>query len=1037
MCDLPRETGLALSILVVAVVLAVGVPAVPTVGSHPSAPRGESRISARTGIATGVPYRDWPEFHQDPQLTGYDPNSSLNTSNAGQLGLRWSTDLYGAALDSPVAAYSSYLNETLVYVGTESGNLIATNLNGGNIVWSTWLGSPLRATPIVSGGAVFVGTDENPELVKLNASSGAIDCSVNTPAPIEGSPTIAAPASGLDLLYVGTLDTATKTGPFLAVSTQNCSIAWKFTGYPGIAGSWDSVSFATTANGSSLVLFGTADPDSAVYALNASTGAKAWRFQTYNPAPGVYDVGAGVTIGRPGLNGFADGVAYVPNKFGILYALDLANGSQLWSLNFDQQLNLSGPGESTPALAGSSLVLGTSVGLVDVDARNGSIVWNCSDPSGTEAISSPAIAGAPGTDIAVFGDLAGSLDVVAATDGAPLFAYGTGEYITASPAIIGGNVLVASADGFLYDFAVGAGSPGSPPSTYLTSPSSGATIANPNGQLTLNGTATAPGHLAGVRVAVRSGGVGGPWYDARNRSWLPGPYANPANLSAPGANASSWSFPLPIPAAGGTYEVIAYANDTVGQSDLRAPTVDFVVLPSTKGPHLHLAMFDVPPGDSVTVTGGGYSPSEVIVFVLGSVGLGSTTASPTGSVPATPLHIPSTMAFGLAAIVGTGRTSGRVASVAVEIQDRWQQSGYDALHGNFERNDPTLNAHVKVGSAKWMLLAWHFHSGAPILGSPAVVDGVVYVTDTAGMLFAVDSTNGGVLWQYPTSGGTPVTTAPAVDASAGLLVVALGNGKVAAIGLSVGGPLWTANVGGNVTAPVLAGGMVYVTSQSGRIVAFYELNGSRYWATAVHFTIRASPTVDTVGQLVLIAGLSGRLVAIGLTTGKAVWSRSLGAPIFASPAVLAGSVYAETSGGYVTAVNETSGKIRWSDDLGGNFTAAPTVGTQGIGGSGGPKLFVGSTNRTLYSLLAATGAVVFTVWANGSIVDTAGTDGIVVYETSNGLVEATRGYTSLRIWFTSVGSGLTGSLAIVDGTIYLGTHSGYLDAYTPYGQTPE
>ena len=34
---------------------------------------------------------------------------------------------------------------------------------------------------------------------------------------------------------------------------------------------------------------------------------------------------------RPGVNGFADGVVYVPSKDGFVYALNLTTGAHLWT----------------------------------------------------------------------------------------------------------------------------------------------------------------------------------------------------------------------------------------------------------------------------------------------------------------------------------------------------------------------------------------------------------------------------------------------------------------------------------------------------------------------------------------------------------------------------------------------------------------------------------------------------------------------------------------------------------------------------------
>ena len=79
---------------------------------------------------------------------------------------------------------------------------------------------------------------------------------------------------------------------------------------------WDLISYAVDATGEPLVLFGTADPDSAVYAIDAVTGALVWRYAVYNPPPGVFDVGAGVTISPPGSTGSPTGLPTATSKWG-------------------------------------------------------------------------------------------------------------------------------------------------------------------------------------------------------------------------------------------------------------------------------------------------------------------------------------------------------------------------------------------------------------------------------------------------------------------------------------------------------------------------------------------------------------------------------------------------------------------------------------------------------------------------------------------------------------------------------------------------
>jgi outer membrane protein assembly factor BamB len=416
--------------------------------------------AASAAASCATPAGDWPSFHCSPLNQGFAPDSTVTTANASTLGVRWATNLYGAALDSPVVAYNATLKKKLAYIGTEKGYVEAIDIATGQIVWGASLGSPIRTTPVVSDGAVYVGTFDSPTIYSLNATTGTVNCSVPAPQPIEGSPVIATPPGGVPTLYIGTNDSETASGPVLAINASTCAVEWSFTDYLQRTGVWTPMAYTLDASGTPLIVFGTADPDSTEYAVNALTGARAWTYSVSNPGSGTFDIGAGTTISPPGNNGFADGVAYVPTKAGVMYALNLTTGAFIWDTNFNSLANVSGPGRSTAALGGTDLVFGYNQGVFDLDATTGAVKWQYQDPSKQEVLSSPAVLGPSGSEIVVAADLSGAIEVLSLASSSPpnptpLYRYQTGGYITASPAVSGGDLLVASSDGFLYDFAAG------------------------------------------------------------------------------------------------------------------------------------------------------------------------------------------------------------------------------------------------------------------------------------------------------------------------------------------------------------------------------------------------------------------------------------------------------------------------------------------------------------------------------------------------------------------------------------------------------
>ena len=996
----------------------------------------DAAFTAAARVATGGSSAfDWAEFHQNSLLTGLAANSSLTASTASQLGVAWATDLYGAALDSPVVAYNSTLDETLAYIGTERGDVVAVDLATGRIVWSVWLGSPIRATPLVTNGAVFAATFNSAHLYKLDASTGALDCSVAAPQPIEGTPVEATPPGGVASIYVGTNDYATVSGPMLAVNAGNCVIEWQFTAYNQRAGSWTAAAYSLDSTGEPLIVFGTSDPDSSVYAVDAVTGVEVWRFQAANPSPGQYDIGAGVDISPPGANGFADGVAYVPSKLGIMYALDLTTGLPIWSTNFNAIAGVTEGGRSTAALDGNNLVFGYNGGLFDLNALTGAVIWSYRDPAHTEVLSSPAIAGPSGSEIVVAGDLGGGVDVLSLATGVQLYHYQTGGYITASPAVSAGNVLLASTDGFLYDLAVGGGNDTVLPSTVITAPVNSSTLPNPNGNQTVTGTASDATAVSAVYVAVQMSGANGPWWNATSGTWNSGPVSNVATLGSSGATSTSWTFAYPVPVGGGTFEVSGYAVSSSGQSDIKSAHSGFAVSHATKGARITATPIFVAPGAKATVTGAGFASLEHVAISLLGTTLAMVNANSKGNITNTAVTIPWTSAFGQTSLVATGASSGRSTSAAITIANTWPQLGNTTTHTNFEPNDPVLFNLISPRGNIFVDLAWKYQTGAAVNASPAVVDGVLYAANTTGQLTAIDTHNGSPLWTWNLPSAQPIDGSPAVDRTKGLVFVGANDGTLDALSMSTGLLVWSAAIGGLVSAPVLGQGELYATTSAGVVTAVSESTGAALWSTTLPSTIAAAPALDTNASRLVVGEANGTVIALSSVDGTIQWSYATSGAVVASPTVSGGTVFVGSSDHNVYALAESTGAKLWSYTTGGAVTDTGSLTNQ-ITPGGTLELIIGSGDGNLYALQASTGALNYRIAYGSPIVGVASVRGVAVIDTASGLVGAARTYTDLDIWKYRTSAAIISAPIVVDGAIYVGAGDGSVYAFTSYGQPP-
>jgi outer membrane protein assembly factor BamB len=962
-------------------------------------------------------------------LGGYAANGTISTANAGNLGIRWTTDLYSAILDSPVVAYDSSLNETLAYVGTDAGNFFAIDKATGAIVWAVNLSGPVRASPLVSDGAVWVGTVYNPTIYKLNASTGAIECSQKAPTALWSSPVAATPPGGTASVYFA----ATRV---FSVSAATCAIQWNFSG--GKTGTWDPLAYATDATGEPLVLFGGNDPADTAYAADAVTGAEVWSYKTANG--GDFDIGSGLTISAPGVNSFADGVAYVPGKDGFVDALDLGTGTVLWTASLGSRGGVPNESLSIAALDGTNLVVGDAVGVDDLNAITGARVWSYQTPTTSkivppgpsEVISSPAISGPAGHQVVAFGDLGGAFRVLSLATGAEVYRYRTGSWVSGGPAVSGADILIGSSDGFLYNFSAGSGN--KRPVTTITSPAFRSTVANPGGNLTVHGTASDSAGVAAVVTAVRQGGSGGTWWDAATSSWSTTPVTERAILAAPGATSTGWSLSFPVPPSGNAYRVDAYAVSVNGPGTVPAADDEFFASPAPNGPTLSLSRGFAAAGGPVSVGGTGFGPSEKITVTLDNTVVGHATSLADGALPAFNVTVPGTTDFGPAALVATGATSNKAAAAGIFVTNTWAQLGGGPGHVGNEANDLVIQDTVDPGQDVLLYPGWHFSAGAA-LTSPAVADQVVYVGDQSGTLHAVQVDDGTQLWNWHTPDGAAITGSAAVDPAADLVFVGAADGTLYAIstsGASAGTLSWSAPIGtGDVQSPVLAGTDVYAASASGQVAALSETSGSSVWSATVA-AVSGAPGLGSSGHT-LVVPTNTSVTALNASTGASLWSFPVAAPT--SPLVDAGVVYIGSSDHHVYAVSAANGQQIWSFTAGGAIqdTGAliSNVKTHGV-----TRLYIGSADDLLYSLNAATGKKLAAYPLGARVTGVAIAGNAILVTTSSGLVECVRTFGSI-VWDYATDGTLLTPPALVDGTFFAAGLGGTLSAFTPYGAPPQ
>jgi outer membrane protein assembly factor BamB len=322
---------------------------------------------------------------------------------------------------------------------------------------------------------------------------------------------------------------------------------------------------------------------------------------------------------------------------------------------------------------------------------------------------------------------------------------------------------------------------------------------------------------------------------------------------------------------------------------------------------------------------------------------------------------------------------------------------------NMQRWNPYETA-LGVNNVGKLGLKWQF----PIYvytSSPAVVNGVVYISSEGNGLDALNASTGAKLWS-DVLGFYYVDSSPAVVN--GVVYVGSLDNNVYALNASTGAKLWSYATGGQVeSSPAVANGVVYVGSDDDHLYALNASTGAKLWSFA------GGGGTPAVANGVVYVGCSDGLCALNASTGAKLWSNAHGG---GTPAVANGVVYSG-AGDNVYALNASTGALLWSFATGSYVLDSPAV-ANGV-------VYVGSFDHNVYALNASTGALLWS-YSTGVVEfsSPAVANGVVYIGSDLGNLYALNASTGAKLWSYATGNYLQSSPAVVNGTLYVGSAAG-------------
>jgi len=275
---------------------------------------------------------------------------------------------------------------------------------------------------------------------------------------------------------------------------------------------------------------------------------------------------------------------------------------------------------------------------------------------------------------------------------------------------------------------------------------------------------------------------------------------------------------------------------------------------------------------------------------------------------------------------------------------------------------------------------WDYHNGADTLASPAVGNGMVYFGDTNG-LHALNANTGALLWSYP-AGNLYGTGSPAV--TNGVVYIGTCN-NLYALDANTGAKLWSYTASDCVSTPAVANGVLYAADGSA-LSALNASTGDKLW----DFTAAVGGNIGpTVANDVVYAGSFGNnhnVYALNANTGALLWSYlTAGTPVW-GVTVVDGVVYVNSeiaigSPGYVqafglTGITFTPSSLTFGPQPVGTFspdqlvtltnTGSESLHISGINPPGGDFYRINNCPRQLLPNASCTLDVIFTPTATGT-----------------------------------------------------------------------
>ena len=213
----------------------------------------------------------------------------------------------------------------------------------------------------------------------------------------------------------------------------------------------------------------------------------------------------------------------------------------------------------------------------------------------------------------------------------------------------------------------------------------------------------------------------------------------------------------------------------------------------------------------------------------------------------------------------------------------------DASGGGLAAANGTIYATSGFGTLSAMdartgALQWVQDLDSSATGAPTVFEGVVYLVTRNAVGWAIDTSDGRILWQINGENNSAgIAGGPSPTVAGPLVIFPFSSGQMVAAVRGTGTQAWAVSVAGERTGrsfsrysdltgePVVVGNTVFAANHSGRSGAFDAPSGATIWSA----NEGATDSIWVVGGSVFMVSDENRLVRLDAANGDVVWAVDL------------------------------------------------------------------------------------------------------------------------------------------------------------------